>query len=87
MCFHLKVKAIYCCKKHVCFACFGNIKLLGPDKGQVAMGPSDNQAGLQRHRAGLLKQQNKSHKTGRHRSKGQIHKEAKGNLGQANTTR
>ncbi len=31
-----------------------------------------------RHRPGTLKQDNKSHKTGRHRSKGQITKESKG---------
>lgn len=32
----------------------------------------------QAHRAGSLKQSNKSHKTGRHRSKGQINNEGKG---------
>ena len=31
-----------------------------------------------RHRTGVFKQQNKSHKTGRHRSKGQINKECQG---------
>ena len=31
-----------------------------------------------RHRPGVFKQQNKSHKTGRHRSKGQINKECQG---------
>lgn len=31
------------------------------------------------HRPGLLKQQNKSHKTGRHRSKSEIDKTNKGN--------
>lgn len=31
------------------------------------------------HRAGPLKQTNKSHKTGRHRSKGAIDNELKGN--------
>ena len=31
-----------------------------------------------RHRPGLFKQQNKTHKTGRHRSKGQLQKEARG---------
>ena len=30
------------------------------------------------HRPGAFKQQNKSHKTGRHRSKGQVDKQAKG---------
>lgn len=35
---------------------------------------SDQQA----HRAGSLKQTNKSHKTGRHRSKGAINNAAKG---------
>ena len=30
------------------------------------------------HRAGQWKQANKTHKTGRHRSKGQLHKEAQG---------
>lgn len=32
----------------------------------------------QAHRAGALKQKNKSHKTGRHRSKGAIDNEQKG---------
>lgn len=32
------------------------------------------------HRAGALKQKNKGHKTGRHRSKGQIDNEQKGNM-------
>lgn len=32
----------------------------------------------QAHRAGVLKQKNKGHKTGRHRSKGQIDNEQKG---------
>uniref|UniRef100_A0A915JTV0 Uncharacterized protein n=1 Tax=Romanomermis culicivorax TaxID=13658 RepID=A0A915JTV0_ROMCU len=32
------------------------------------------------HRSGLLKQQNKTHKTGRHRSKGQVEKDSKGNF-------
>lgn len=32
------------------------------------------------HRAGSLKQTNKSHKTGRHRSKGAIDNEGKGNV-------
>lgn len=32
----------------------------------------------QRHRAGLFKQQNKRHKVGRHRSKGQLDAEVKG---------
>lgn len=38
------------------------------------------------HRAGVLKQTNKSHKTGRHRSKGAIDKEQKGkvNIGREN---
>lgn len=35
----------------------------------------------QAHRSGPLKQQNKSHKTGRHRSKSQIENEKKGTYG------
>lgn len=34
----------------------------------------------QAHRAGALKQKNKTHKTGRHRSKGAIDNELKGEL-------
>lgn len=33
-----------------------------------------------RHRPGAFKQQNKSHKTGRHRSKGEIHDQNKGKV-------
>lgn len=33
-----------------------------------------------RHRPGALKHQNKAHKTGKHRSKGEIRKENKGNF-------
>lgn len=33
------------------------------------------------HRSGALKQSNKSHKTGRHRSKGAIDNEQKGEIG------
>lgn len=33
-----------------------------------------------RHNPGVFKQQNKAHKTGRHRSKGEILKTNKGNL-------
>lgn len=35
----------------------------------------------QTHRPGIFKQQNKSHKTGRHRSKGEIQKSTKGRVG------
>ena len=31
-----------------------------------------------KHRPGIYKQSNKAHKTGRHRSKGLIHKDTKG---------
>lgn len=40
----------------------------------------DNQP-QQTHRPGVFKQQNKSHKTGRHRSKGEILKTNKGKVG------
>lgn len=33
-----------------------------------------------RHKPGVFKQQNKTHKTGRHRSKGEIHKNNKGKV-------
>jgi hypothetical protein len=33
-----------------------------------------------RHKPGVLKHQNKTHKTGKHRSKGEIRKENKGKL-------
>ena len=35
---------------------------------------------VEKHRPGVFKQPNKTHKTGRHRSKGLIHKDTKGRL-------
>ena len=36
--------------------------------------------GIETHRPGAFKQQNKIHKTGRHRSNSKINKDAKGNI-------